>query len=85
MKVGTIDSPLDYSRLGGIRVFLDDLAPRCDWIAFAPMAAQGMFGISNMFLDYNVPGTIYSPILDLSHDGGKSTLRFNVLGRNVTK
>ena len=56
-----------------------------DWIAFAPMAAQGMFGISNMFLDYNVPGTIYSPILDLSHDGGKSTLRFNVLGRNVTK
>lgn len=85
VKVGTIDSPWDYSRLGGIRVFLDDLAPRCDWIAFAPMAAQGMFGISNMFLDYNVPGTIYSPILDLSHDGGKSTLRFNVLGRNVTK
>lgn len=85
VKVGTIDSPWDYSRLGGIRVFLDDLAPRCDWIAFAPMAAQGMFGISNMFLDYNVPGTIYSPILDLGHDGGKSTLRFNVLGRNVTK
>lgn len=85
VKVGTIDSPWDYSRLGGIRVFLDDLAPRCDWIAFAPMAAQGLFGISNMFLDYNVPGTIYSPILDLSHDGGKSTLRFNVLGRNVTK
>lgn len=85
VKVGTIDSPWDYSRLGGIRVFLDDLAPRCDWIAFAPMAAQGMFGISNMFLDYNVPGTIYSPILDLSHNGGKSTLRFNVLGRNVTK
>lgn len=85
VKVGTIDSPWDYSRLGGIRVFLDDLAPRCDWIAFAPMAAQGMFGVSNMFLDYNVPGTIYSPILDLSHDGGKSTLRFNVLGRNVTK
>lgn len=85
VKVGTIDSPWDYSRLGGIRVFLDDLAPRCDWIAFAPMAAQGMFGISNMFLDDNVPGTIYSPILDLSHDGGKSTLRFNVLGRNVTK
>ena len=84
-KVGTIDSPLDYSRLGGILVLLDDLAPRCDWIAFAPMAAQGMFGISNMFLDYNVPGTIYSPILDLGHDGGKSTLRFNVLGRNVTK
>lgn len=72
VKVGTIDSPWDYSRLGGIRVFLDDLAPRCDWIAFAPMAAQGMFGISNMFLDYNVPGTIYSPILDLSHDGGKN-------------
>lgn len=85
VKVGTIDSPWDYSRLGGIRVFLDDLAPRCDWIAFAPMAAQGMFGVSNMFLDYNVPGTIYSPILDLGHDGGKSTLRFNVLGRNVTK
>ena len=85
VKVGTIDSPWDYSRLGGIRVFLDDLAPRCDWIAFAPMAAQGMFGISNMFLDYNGPGTIYSPILDLGHDGGKSTLRFNVLGRNVTK
>lgn len=85
VKVGTIDSPWDYSRLGGIRVFLDDLAPRCDWIAFAPMAAQGMFGISNMFLDYNVPGTIYSPILDLGHDGGKSTLRFNVLGRNVMK
>lgn len=85
VKVGTIDSPWDYSRLGGIRVFLDDLAPRCDWIAFAPMAAQGMFGISNMFLDYNVPGTIYSQILDLGHDGGKSTLRFNVLGRNVTK
>lgn len=85
VKVGTIDSPWDYSRLGGIRVFLDDLAPRCDWIAFAPMAAQGMFGISNMFLDYNVPGTIYSPILDLGHNGGKSTLRFNVLGRNVTK
>ena len=85
VKVGTIDSPWDYSRLGGIRVFLDDLAPRCDWKAFAPMAAQGMFGISNMFLDYNVPGTIYSPILDLGHDGGKSTLRFNVLGRNVTK
>lgn len=84
-KMGTIDSPWDYSRLGGIRVFLDDLAPRCDWIAFAPMAAQGMFGISNMFIDYNVPGTIYSPILDLGHDGGKSTLRFNVLGRNVTK
>ncbi len=72
VKVGTIDSPWDYSRLGGIRVFLDDLAPRCDWIAFAPMAAQGMFGISNMFLDYNVPGTIYSPILDLGHDGGIS-------------
>ena len=85
VQVGTIDSPWDYSRLGGITVYLDDLAPRCDWMAFAPMAANGMFGISNMFLDYNVPGTMYSPALDLSHDGGKATLTFKVLGRNATK
>lgn len=80
VQAGSIDQPLDYSRLG-MRVYLDDLAPRCDWKAYIPMAAAGMFGVSNMFLDYGVNGTIYSPSLDLSHNDGKCTLRFHALAR----
>lgn len=80
VQAGTIDEPWDYSRLG-MRCYLDDLAPRCDWMAYSPMAAQGMFGISNMFLNYGIPGTIYSPNLDLSHNGGKATLHFHALAR----
>lgn len=76
---GTLDNPTE----GGEFVYLDEYTDRCDWEAIFPMYIDGALGLDNTIADL-IPGTLYSPYYDLSHDGGKVTVNVTMMGQGVS-
>lgn len=77
---GTMEEP----KMGNIQEYLDEYTNRCDWAAVAPAYAVGMLGLYNGFASLDMPGMLFTPFLDLSHDSGKFVLDMTVYGAGVT-
>lgn len=77
---GTVEEP----EQGGLTDYLDDYTNRCDWMAVMPAYASGMLGLDNSLAMLGLPGTLFSPAFDLSHNGGAFTVDVTVKGVNVT-
>ena len=72
---GSLDSPVDNQEN-----FLDAVIDRSDWQVASTVFANGYLGLDNsfysMYPSYFNPGTVLSPVFDLSLDKGKVTVTF---------
>lgn len=74
---GTIEAPVEGEDLVE---YLDGYTKYPDWQAVMGMYAEGMVGFSNDLAELGLPGTLYSPTLDLSNNNGKFDVTLSMVG-----
>lgn len=66
----TMDNPVVVAQLG----YCDKYFKRSGWYGDVVAGLQGMVAMTNMYAGYGMPGSITSPVLDLSVGEGKTTV-----------